>query len=55
MKISMETLSKLIKLKHNDVINDNPHELLFLNNFEIVSSVSAIMIKPIIKYLGSEE
>lgn len=55
MKTSMETLAKMIRLKQGDFINDNPHELTSVVNFEVASTVSAIMIKPVIEVLGSEE
>jgi len=55
MKESLTTLSKLIKFKKGDFINDNPHEILMCFNFEVASSVSAIMIRPVIEVLGSKE
>lgn len=51
----MEGLGQLIRLKVGDFVNDNPHELLLTYNFEVASSVSAIMIRPIIDVLGSDE
>lgn len=55
MKVSMETLAKLVRLKVGDFINDNPNELICVGNFEVASTVSSIMIKPVIEVLGSEE
>ena len=55
MKSSMRYLSELMKMNKGDLVNDNPHELIASFNMEVVSSVSAIMIRPIIDVLGSEE
>ena len=55
MKTSMTTLAEIIKMNEGDFLNDNPHELTLTLGYEIASLISALMIRPILEVLGTEE